>query len=124
MKKQRVEAAATKHDLTQAFIQMEKRLDKKFTAIDGKFTALERSMDRKLARQKGDIFTVLDLRLAEQKEDILRQMDTKLATQQEAIIKGVAKDVHDMFMPTIEEHDNRLDSLEHHNTHPPLHPVI
>lgn len=125
----------TKAGLTQALTQMEGRLNKKFVAIDGKFAAIgrkfdaidtkfsgidgrfttfEQSMDRTLARQKGDILTTLDLRLAQQKEDILREMDKKFVSYQEAVIQGVTSDIHDMLMPEIEKHDDRLEALERH----------
>ncbi|KKU25075.1 MAG: hypothetical protein UX37_C0031G0013, partial [Microgenomates group bacterium GW2011_GWA2_46_16] len=93
-------------------------------AFDQKLTQQTQAFDQKLGRQKGDILTVLDQRLVQQKEEMLRQMDekmdAKLETQKEAIIRGVVNDMSDMFMPRMEEHDDRLAHLEHHTVHPPL----
>ena len=99
-------------------------LKKQTQAFDQKLTQQTQAFDQKLGRQKGDILTVLDQRLVQQKEEMLRQMDekmdAKLETQKEAIIRGVVNDMSDMFMPRMEEHDDRLAHLEHHTVHPPL----
>ena len=65
------------------------------------------------------IGSMMDQKLAQQKNEIITAVDEKLTQQKSEIITAMADLFADSVLPLLEKHDNQIEALQNHTSHPP-----